>query len=444
MRYRHRTLLALVVVAAAAVRFAPPIAAQAPAEEPKNYSTWVRQEIAKALAARTADKVIAENGNGVANQKESPSVDTASTSLVDTSSASDFASLALNLTGIRDEDEDKPVSGSVTATLYSLIAAAKGTALTDPDLYKRGTNWRRLSVTLGSEESTEADHFTDKPSTILGAKLLLLNNRDVYSANGQRQLAAADKAVEDFSALELVVTSELQCVIFRAVDPKADRSRTSIDCRDDPAFVTFLASSPFDVKQWPATLATLQKNLPAVQRVNLVINRLATGRAAATEHIVAAVDQIRRGRQLSVAYFTKLREDTGTDEHRAELIFDYGLSERLNWTLNASLDLRDRKQQEDTHAGRFATEFQAKLSNPGSQMWNARPVMFSGSTEATKDPDSDWLIRAQLKLVVPVTTGIDVPVAYTYASRDSEGITSGSQLRFSLAIDPVRLRERFR
>jgi hypothetical protein len=45
---------------------------------------------------------------------------------------------------------------------------------------------------------------------------------------------------------------------------------------------------------------------------------------------------------------------------------------------------------------------------------------------------------------VPVATGINIPVAYAYASRASEGVEAGSAFKFSLNIDPVRLRERFR
>lgn len=33
------------------------------------------------------------------------------------------------------------------------------------------------------------------------------------------------------------------------------------------------------------------------------------------------------------------------------------------------------------------------------------------------------------------------PIAYTYASRDAESIEPASQLKFSLAVDPVRFRE---
>ena len=175
--------LALVFAGVATAQNPQPGAAPPP---PNNYSEWIKGEVGKAIAARA---LIAENGNGTANQKESPSTDIASTSLVDTSSASDFASLALNLTGLRLGDEtSKPASGRVTVTLYSLVAAAKGIALTDPAFYREGTRWRRLSLTLGSEESKLADHATDKPATTVGAKFLILNDRDVYSVNGQKQL----------------------------------------------------------------------------------------------------------------------------------------------------------------------------------------------------------------------------------------------------------------
>jgi hypothetical protein len=413
-------------------------------KEPDNYSTWVRREVNKALAAQ---KAIAENGNGIANQTESPSVDQTATSLVDTSSTSDFVSLALNLTGLRPAaaGEEKPKSGSVTATLYSLVAAAKGASLTDPALYKRGTNWRRLAFILGTEESKLADHFTDKPSTNVGFKLLIINGRDVYSRNAQTQLGLADSALVEYQTLELTITNPLQCLIFRAVTGTMKPGATPTDCRkDDAAFLAFLKKSPFDDTNWPTTRKALEQNKEAMKQVDQLMATLAMGKAVATEKITNAVEHIQRGQQLSVAYFTKQREDDGTDEHRAELIFDYGLSRRLNWTLNASLDFRDRKLSDDTKSGRFATEFQAKLSNPGTQVWSAKPVTLSGSTEITKDPDTDVLIRAQAKLVVPLTTGVEVPIAYTYANRDAEGITSGSQLKFSLAVDPVRLRERFR
>jgi len=440
MRLSHRPVTVLVLVLAGCMLVPQHLSAQTPKPQPDpgNYTEWIKQEVTRAIAAKAAEKAIAENGNGVANQKESSSVDTTSGSLVDTSSASDFASLALNLTGLDPpkEGDSKPKSGSATVTLYSLLAAAKGKALTDPAFYKDRTNWRRISATIGSEQSKLADHFTDKPSTNLGVKLLLVNSRDIYSTNGKNNLDLAQLAVHDFQVVEFAVRNEMDRLICRAIQ--------KVDCSDATAFAKFLGTNPFDTQGWPLTLAALEKDPDAVEMVQEGIQRLAGARIAATKKITEAVDKIRKGRQLSVAYFTKQREDEGTDEHRAELIFDYGLSTRLNWTVNASFDYLDKRSTEDTRGGRAATEFQAKLSNPGGQIWTARPVTLSGSGEASKKTDTDWLLRAQLKLIVPLTTGVDVPIAYTYANRDVDGLTSGSQLKFSLAVDPVRLRERFR
>ena len=342
------------------------------------------------------------------------------------------------------EGENKPKSGSITATLYSLVAAAKGVSLTDPALYQRGTNWRRLAFTLGSEESKLTDHFTDKPSTNIGLKLLIINGRDVYleqRTNPTRGSGLGPRGLSDAR------TDDQERTGLPGVSRGRSERQPEVNdqgLQGDPAYLPFLTKNPFDVKNWPATRAALEKKPDAMQRVNQLLAALAEGRNVATEKITEVVEQIQRGRQLSVAYYTKVREDEGTDEHRAELIFDYGLSTRLNWTLNASVDRRDRKLQDDTTSGRFATEFQARLSSPGTQVWTARPVTLSGGAEITKDPDSDALIRAQAKLVVPITAGVEVPIAYSYANRDAEGITSGSQLKFSLAVDPVRFRERFR
>lgn len=446
MRHLQR-IHVLLLGALLALSFPLPVAAQPKPEKPPappdTLVNWIRSEVAK---LRVAEKLISENGNGVANQKEGPAIDAASTSLVDTSSATDFASVALSLTGLEpgDEGEEKPASGSVTASLYSLLAALRGKSLTDPTFYKEKTNWRRVSLTIGSEESKLETHFTDKPATNLGVKWLLINGRDVYSRTAEQEFVGMDQALAGFVVVEQDVRNALDCVIFRAVHPGAGTIADFPNCTQDKEFAEFLKTSPFDATNWPETRKKLEKNADAMKEARALIARQAAGQQITGEAISGAVDRIRRARQLAIAYYTKQREDDGTDEHRAELIFDYGFTERLNWTVNASFDFSDRKQSEDTRAGRVATEFQAKFGGAGVRAWSARPVVLSGSGEASKDPDSDWLVRAQVKIVVPVTTGVDVPIAYTYANRDTDEFESGSRLRFSLAIDPVRLRERFR
>lgn len=450
MRVPYPIFVTLVVVAlalfgpsTATAQGAQPVATPAP--EPNSFNTWLREQVQAVNEAVKAEGAIAQNGNGVANQTESASADQASTSLVDTSSASDFASMALSVTGLgaAKGTDPNPKSGSVTATLYSLMAAVKGISITDPQFYKNGTKWRRLSLTIGTEESKLEEHFTDKASTNVGAKFLILNSRDVYSPNGQTQLAAMGPVVDDFARFEQKAVNELQCLIFRTLNTAASREG---DCRkeDTAAFLAFLQTNPFSPENWSKTLEKMQSHPAAMREVSRTVEQLAVNREEAAKRISTAVEKIQRGRQLSIACYTKQREKNGTDELRAELIFDYGLSDRLNWTANASYDYHDHKKSKDTRSSRFATEFQAKLSNPGGHLWSARPVTLSASGEASNSSESQWLIRAQVKLVLPVTAGVDIPISYTYANRDDEGIVSGSQMKVSLALDPVRLRERFR
>jgi hypothetical protein len=454
MKHLHCSAAAALILCATAILPSAASAQPAAPAAPDTFVTWIEARVLAAIAAKKAaaqaaaeEKKVGDNGNGTANQKEAPSADSASTSLVDSSAASDFVSLALSLSGLTptEDDESKPKSGSITVTAYSLAAGIKGVALTDPQFYKNATKWRRLALTIGSEDSKPEEVFTDKASTNIGVKFLIINSRDVYSNHAQNEFNRMDAAVGVFQRLELDDRNRLECVIFRAV---TGRAASTADCRtaDPTAFAAFLATNPFDTAQWPSNHAELEKHVDAMAAVNGIVESIAAAKVTALDQVAAAVERIQKARQLSIAYFTKRRQDEGTDEHRIELIFDYGLSDRLNWTVNGSYDRKDRKKAEtkDSDSGRLATEFQAKLTSPGSQVWSAAPVLIAGSAEASKESAADWLIRTQVKVTIPVATGITIPIAYTYASRASEGIEAGPAFKFSLSIDPVRLRERFR
>src|SRR5262249_37093641 len=144
---RLRRFAAAALIACASVLLPAAASAQPPAPAaPDTFVTWIDGLVKAALAAKMATaqtaaetKKIGENGNGTANQKEAPSADSASTSLVDASAASDFLSLALSLTGLTptEQGESKPKSGSITVTAYSLAAGIRGVSLTDPQFYKK-------------------------------------------------------------------------------------------------------------------------------------------------------------------------------------------------------------------------------------------------------------------------------------------------------------------
>src|SRR6267142_2559799 len=105
------------------------------------FDTWVQSEIDKTLNKQN----VGQNSKGVDRQKESPSADPRSTSLVDQSSATDFFSVAANVipvtpglsqftSGTGSTSSNPSATGSTTATasLYALLAALNKTSPTDP------------------------------------------------------------------------------------------------------------------------------------------------------------------------------------------------------------------------------------------------------------------------------------------------------------------------
>src|SRR5216684_8088294 len=148
---------------------------------PSNFSEWLNQLVQAAL-----DKAkVLENGKGSSRQKETPSGDDRSVSLVDQSSSTDFLSTAVqlvpvsNISGLAagqqtgsmaDASRQGSGSGSVTVTGYSLLAALSKRSLTDPTFYKEHTNARRVSFTLGTAASDVATDGTSKVGTIVGLK----------------------------------------------------------------------------------------------------------------------------------------------------------------------------------------------------------------------------------------------------------------------------------
>src|SRR5262249_32455553 len=76
----------------------------------------------------------------------------------------------------------------------------------------------------------------------------------------------------------------------------------------------------------------------------------------------SVVENIRRAPQFSVSFFTKQR-GLGADEYRGEAIYDYGLANRTNLTLNAGFLYTDSKFiGGDTRGGRAAGQLRFQLT----------------------------------------------------------------------------------
>src|SRR5258708_40233701 len=63
----------------------------------QDFSTWFQKQIDDLVAKQVAADQVGQNGKGTDRQRQSPSADPRSTSLVDQSSVTDFISVAASL-----------------------------------------------------------------------------------------------------------------------------------------------------------------------------------------------------------------------------------------------------------------------------------------------------------------------------------------------------------
>lgn len=420
---RSRTIGALIVLLAANVANA------------QSFDEWFESRIQAHINGR--------NGNGMDKQKESPSGDPRSTSLVDQTSASDFVSVAASVIPVTpgfSQSTGSSASGSAgggaagsttaTATFYALLAMLNKVSPTDPNFYIQHVNARRVSFTLGTVTSTPAIDNTDKPGTVYGAKVLLLNGRDIYSKSASHHLRDLQPEIKKLGQESVQLKDRIQKEMFLALNP----AKTQIDV-NDPDLQQFVLTS-FSATNFPHVLASLPSD--AKNRIETEIENSLSTFVEFTNSVNSVYDEISKATQLSIGYTADIRDSMGNNYHRAELIFDYGLSPRINWTVNASADYTDRKATLDSRGGRIATSFEGNLTSASSS-WGKTPLRLSFSGEAKWLTGQKPQYTFQSQLSIPLSAGIDLPIVYRYANRNAQVDQTSSEARLGLSVDISRL-----
>lgn len=132
------------------------------------------------------------------------------------------------------------------------------------------------------------------------------------------------------------------------------------------------------------------------------------------------IDKIRRAPQLSVAYFTTQRK-VGVDEHKAAIIFDWGIANKLNLTANGVFKYNDSQViGGDTRGASFSAQFRYQVNRNDLQslLGNKTPVYFDLSAEGGRMSGQNSTIKGQAKLTIPLgNTGIAFPISVTVANR---------------------------
>jgi hypothetical protein len=434
------------------------------AQEP--MQSWIENQIKAKLQEKKINtnltdlqkEQVSQNGKGVDRQRESPSADPRSTSLVDQSSATDFFSIAANLipvtpglsqaispTGSPLSDSNAAGSTTATASLYAILAALNRKTPTDPEFYKLHVDARRFFFTIGTAASKQVTDNTDAPAAVYGAKVLLINGRELYKGkkddkkSNLGKIEEAQRVLGATAEVSVKLTQTIGFLIFKQFHPNDVNAQGQ---PLDPArYANFDKEQLATTDAWEHTLNSL--NFDTKKQIDTLIEAELPTFDKERETLLKAYDDISKGMQMSLSYVANIRDSHGNNDHRAELIFDYGINSRINWTVNASGDYTDRKLTQNSAGGRFATSFQGDLTK--SSAGNIRTPLrltFSG--------EGKWLTKQKPQytfetgLSIPLTLGVDIPLVYRFANRTAQINRKDSEARLGLSIDISHLVQAFK
>jgi|ERR1035437_5613831 hypothetical protein len=416
----------------------------------QGFEGWFDKQIADIVnkqASQTATQQVGQNGKSSDRQRQSPSADSRSTSLVDQSSATDFVSIAASLLPVPSSvtgatsaaasaagtttggSSSAAGSGTATTSLYAILAGLNGTSPIDPQFYKNHVDARRISFTAGTAASTVATDNTDKPATVLGTKFLFVNHRELYTKANLVRIADVQKHLSDATTeAALHLKQRIHELMYQDLHPTPGRP--------SPADLGKFIIGELNETEFPKTLAKL-KSATLEQITDLLTSDIAVF-TALDKTIKNTYDQIQKGTQVSLSYTANVRKDIGNNYHRAEFIVDYGVSSRINWTFNASADYTDRKAAKDSRGGRVATDFTGDLTKSNSA-WGRLPMRLSFSGEAKWLTSQKPQYTVQAQLTIPVSQGVDLPIVYRYANREAQLNRTNSEVRLGFSVDVSRL-----
>jgi hypothetical protein len=396
-----------------------------------------KETLADWLTCRLSNR-ITENIKQAATEKQSdsPSAASSSTSLLDRTSGPDLVGAAIRLLGTGGQTTGSQ-SGDVTvsASAYSLYAAATGNNPLSPSFYDTGVTARRLSVTLGHETVQDQKDLMAGPNKIAGAKFLILNYRDVSTAKNKAEIAPLVQRLgdtaRDFDQLVRAVTDFIENHAAKRMGISVATPQEKLD------FETDYLQAP----ELQKTLALLtSEELSTLEQI--VFNSAASSSyAALAAKVKSTVDRIRHKPQLSIAYTAKISENKdGPVLHRSELVFDMGVNAWSNLTVNAGFDyFNSPKVGADIRTGRVAAEGQFELNHTQALARGIRPYVVAFSAESKWNNTIDPIYKVQGRIEIPLTKGITLPISVTHANRTELIKEADTKGQFGFTIDVSKL-----
>ncbi|HSE16305.1 MAG TPA: hypothetical protein VLB46_04590 [Pyrinomonadaceae bacterium] len=426
-------------------------------------------------------------------QAETPSAATNSTSLVDTSSAGDIVNVGFALAGLTTDNNGANAAGSVSVTTsaYAFYALAKNVDPLNPSFYNRHSDWRRLSFTLGYDDEKLKDGTTEK-APIFGFKYLFVDKRDPARKRNEAQFNTITdnlkRASVAFGNLTEVIayslirnsavkknfiipqfrtflagrlktlppTATVEIEHIKGIQKRLDEGKEDLFVLNadgfppnrgtvgawEPEALEFYTDIFRNAYFGPDYRTKIKNELgqQVLDDLDAFIAKQLTDTKAfedLSDTTQDALEKIRRAPQFSFSFLTKQRSES-SDEYHAETIFDYGVADRINLTLNGSFLYNDSKViGGDTRGGKFAGQFRFQLTP--ERLAGRNPFFFFISGNAETMSGRKPLYQAQAKLNIPILNGMDFPIALTYSNRNELDNKHKTRVQFGFAIDTARI-----
>lgn len=393
---------------------------QTDCESKPNFDSWLDCRVSALVVAKL-------NQRGNTQQAEAPSIAGSSTSLVDQSTAPDLAAIAMNLLSPGSQTGDtKMASGTITTSLYALYAAVEKQNALNPAFYNSGTNWRRFSFTFGREYPDDNKANTSQRATIIGGKILLFNYRDASAKGNQADIRSVSDTLRSTSPNYAGIIHDVQDYLFNNLGP-ALGNPTSIDFLNNNLAANF-----------GPTIRLL--NDQQLAQVDKIISARLEPEIRLHSKVLEVLQKIRRKPQLALTVTTKQRSSPGNNEYQPEFTFDWGIKNRLNWTMNGSFLYVDSPNVGGNQRGiSFSNQFQYQITH--EQLTGRNPVSFSVAFDAKGMTGTVPTYVGQLKVSIPIAAGVDFPLSASFASRTDLVKETSVKGRFGFTFDFAKLAE---
>jgi hypothetical protein len=360
-------------------------------------------------------------------QTESVSVNRGSTDFVDQTSAADVLSMALNLAGVsKNQNTSNSQAMSASATLYSLYAGALRQNPLEPTFYAAHPELRRLSLTFGQEEGDANNADAKSRSSVFGLKTMLVNKRDVTSLVKMAEMEELKASLGAIGQSQGRLLKQVQLLLRTRLVPSATGAQLD----------QFIEDINADLTPFLNSLAEADRK----EIDNLIAAEVGT-QVKAQQQIGIVYEAFTRKPQFSVDFQTSQRPGLEADTYRAQAILDFATLPKSSVTLNAGYEYTDFKRVgADLRGFRASAAMRFRLGS--TDVLSLRgPATFTIAAEAKKLTNTQAILRAQMKFVFPLTTGIDLPIAFGYANRNELFIEKPERFfgRFGLTFDVSKL-----